>query len=108
MRVYAITNLRNEKVHMSGLMLMGIIHRLHNKGKSAYLSEIEIRYNEMSTNPCYSHTGIYSQLSVLAKRGYVRIEKHGRYNSYNLTAKGIVATSLTLGILVNDTNSNVV
>lgn len=108
MRVYAITNLRNAKVHMSGLMLMGIIHRLHIKGKSAYLAEIEIKYKEISEKPCYSYSGIYCQLAILVKKGYVHVEKHGRYNSYSLTSKGTEATSLTLGIKVDVDNSHLV
>ncbi|UOX40252.1 hypothetical protein [Vibrio phage PhiImVa-1] len=100
MFIYNLISLRDQKVHISGVMLMCIISRLNKRTKSAYIAEIEAYYNE---ERCKRHAykyktkGIYAQLLSLRKRGYVRVERHGNCLCYKLTMKGHAAVGLFVG-----------
>lgn len=100
MFVYNIISLRDQKIHISGVMLMCIISRLNKRTKSAYIAEIEAYYNEERNKKHkakYTTSGIYAQLRVLRSRGYVRVEQDGRYLNYKLTMKGHTAVGLFVG-----------
>jgi DNA-binding PadR family transcriptional regulator len=100
MFVYNLISLRDQKVHISGVMLMCIISRLIKRTKSAYIAEIEAYYNEERNKRHtykYKKSGIYAQLKRLRERGYVKVERHGNSLCYKLTRKGHVAVGLFVG-----------
>lgn len=100
MYVYNIITLRDQKVHISGVMLMCIIHRLQKRTNSAYLGEVATYYRQERNERFgkgYTDGGIYAQLNTLVNRGMVKISKHGRCNNYDLTAKGKINVCMFTG-----------
>lgn len=99
MKLQAIMELRDNRIHISSVMLMGIIDQLQAKHSSAYIAEIHAYYMSERTKDRtsdmvnYTEGGIYSMLSRLADRKFVYIDKHGAFNSYSLTVKGAKVVS---------------
>ena len=88
MHVKYVIALRASGIHTSSLVLMTIIDILQRRHKSAYIGEMEAMYSKHSPDGEYQYKSIYSMLSRLIKRGHVKAERHGKYNSYDLTPKG--------------------
>lgn len=90
-----LVTLRNNKVHVSSIMLVHIIQKITNQTGSAYLGEIEAYYQEITSKTShkitYSTGGIRTHLRVLKERGYIKITKDGMYNKYSTTMKGMLS-----------------
>lgn len=84
--------LRNNKVHVSSVMLVHIIRKLTSQTGSAYFGEIEAYYRELTIKYPhkieYTSGGMRAHLRVLKERGFVKISKDGIYNKYRVTLKG--------------------
>lgn len=92
-----IIAMRNNKVHMSSIMLMHIINKITTQTGSAYLGEIRAYYLEMSKNKqcrgfiSYTESGIRTHLYVMKSKGYITVTKEGPYNKYAVTLKGLMS-----------------
>lgn len=94
MKVHAITTLRNNGIHLSGIMIMCFISRLQTRTKSAYLAEIHCHYiteSKRNSLRSYSKSGIRYMVKKLINQGYVR---ETVTKGYTLTAKGKFAIGM--------------
>lgn len=88
MNIKNLISLRDEKLHLSALMLMHITFSVRSRTGSIYISELYHYYNQKGGKK-YSVQGIQYMCRTLEKRGYMYSECHGRYKAYALTNKGI-------------------
>lgn len=107
----ALINLRDSRMHISGLMLLSIVDRICLRGDSgkAYIGEVEALYREhhvkgktfkaINGQPLldYTYNGISHMLRTLYKRNLLNRSSDGRYAMYSLSSKGRkVLDNLTL------------
>lgn len=90
-----IVTMRNNKIHLSTVMLIQIVHHLVTTSKSAYLGEISAYYLEVSRKAdsaiCYTESGIRAHLRSMEEKGYISIKRDGLYNNYSVTLKGLMS-----------------
>lgn len=90
-----VVALRNNRVHMSSIMLVHIVSHLNKRTGSAYLGEIKAYYDQLSTKyPAkigYTETGIRTHLKTLKDKGFLKVTKDGMFNRYECTIKGLLS-----------------
>lgn len=92
-----IVSMRNNRVHISSIMLIQIINKIKSKTGTAYLGEIYAYYlAESKKKNCtgiisYTEAGIRAHLKTLENKEYILITREGMFNKYQVTLKGLMS-----------------